>query len=170
MDQYSDKDLLKERILSISHTGGPTNTGKALHITRTACFNKNNGERVDVPNIAVVLTDGFPTIAEFDINKEAVALHQVGTVLAVGITRSVENRFLKVVSSPPQLENENYFTAADFSVLKSILDSIISKTCDASSLKSSVLSGSSTKEPFLSISPNTGPVTTRNTPMGNCSV
>ena len=170
MDRYSDKNLLKKNILSISHTGGPTNTGKALHITRTACFNKNNGDRVDVPNIAVVITDGFPTVVEFDINKEAVALHQVGTVLAVGITDSVESRFLKVISSPSQLEHENYFTAADFSVLRNILDSIISKTCGVSSLKPSVLTRSNTKEPFLSMSPTSGPQTTRITPMGKGSL
>ena len=135
MNQYYYVNNIKERVLSIPYTGGQTNTGKALHITRTQCFNRNNGERPDVPNITVVITDGFPTVIEYVTNVEATALKQVSTVFSVGITKFVDRQFLQMLSSAPQRENENYFLTPEFSGLQTILDSLVAETCHLSSTK-----------------------------------
>ena len=131
LDQYFNAQEVKDAILSIEHLGGLTNTGKALHLTRTECFNRNNGEREGTPNIAVVITDGLPTVIEYNTNLEASSLKRMATVLAVGITNLVEKEFLKEISSAPQIENENYFSSPDFSELGGILSTLVTETCQA---------------------------------------
>ena len=131
MNRYFNHQDLKTAVLSIGYTGGQTNTGEALHVVRTQCFSSNNGERAGVPNIAVVMTDGLPTVIEYDMNTEASLLKQQSTVLAVGITDSVEKPLLKTISSAPRRENENYFSTPDFSSLSNIIRALVVETCEA---------------------------------------
>ena len=131
MSQYYNSQELKDAVSSINYVGGETNTGKALRVTRNECFNRNTGERRGVPNIAVMITDGLPTIAEFDFSTEATRLKQSSTVLVVGITQSVEKQLLRDISSPPQRENENFFTSPDFTSLSSIIEALVDETCQA---------------------------------------
>ena len=131
MDQFYENKVLKEAVSSISYIGGETSTGKALRNTRTQCFNQNNGERRGVPNTAVIITDGLPTVAKFNAFTEASLLKKTSTVLAVGITRSVEKQLLREISSPPQRENENFFTTPDFSNLNNIIEALVTETCEA---------------------------------------
>lgn len=50
-------------------------------------------------------------------------------VYVIGITNSIQISEVQGMSSPPQLENQNYFLAADFQALDSIVSSIVSQTC-----------------------------------------
>ena len=138
MNLYLNSNSLKVAIQSLNHVGGQTNTGKALHITRTQCFATANGERQNVPNIAIVMTDGLPTVVNYNTNVEASMLKRESTVLAVGITEHVEVRLLKDISSFPQKENQNYFTTPDFSDLRDILNILVTETCKAP-LKTTVI-------------------------------
>ena len=131
MNQFYDIQNLKTAVSSINYIGESTNTGKALHITRTQCFNVNKGERPGVPNITIVITDGLPTVIEFDVHKEATLLKQVSTVIAVGITKNIEKHFLRDISSAPQKENENFFVTPDFSGLSTIVNALVTETCEA---------------------------------------
>ena len=138
MNLYLNSDSLKVAVQSLNHLGGQTNTGKALHVTRTHCFARANGERQNVANIAIVVTDGLPTVVDFNTNYEASTLKRESTVLAIGITEHVETRLLKDISSFPQKENQNYFTTPDFSDLRNILNVLVTETCKAP-LKTTVI-------------------------------
>ncbi len=122
---------VRDALRRLQYVGGQTNTGKALFLTRTQCFSERNGERSGVPNIAVVITDGLPTILDFNLNAQARMLQDVATVLAVGVTRDVESELLRQISSPPQRENENFFSTPDFSGLDTILRALVVETCRA---------------------------------------
>ena len=138
MNLYLNSNSLKVAVQSLNHLGGQTNTGKALHVTRTQCFARTYGERQNVPNIAIVMTDGLPTVVNYNTNFEATMLKRESTVLAVGITENVETRLLKDISSFPQKENQNYFTTPDFSDLRGILNVLVTETCKAP-LKTTVI-------------------------------
>ncbi len=131
MNEFLDSRALQESVLAIRHIGGQTNTGKGLYVTRQECFSEFYGDRPGVVNIAVVITDGLPTIMEYDTLFESDLLKEKSTVLAVGITANVESQFLRDISSFPQRENENYFTTPDFSDLTGILNVLVSETCQA---------------------------------------
>ena len=137
LDQFYDPVELKDVVLSLKLIGGETNTGKALHVARTKCFNSKYGEREGVPNIAVIITDGLPTVLDYDLSSEATTLKQISTTLAVGVTDSVEKHLLMELSSSPQKENENYFATPNFLNLGDILKTLVIETCQAP-LKTSV--------------------------------
>ena len=153
MNQYYHTNDIQEAVLSIFLTGGQTNTGKALRIARTQCFNRNNGERPDVPNIVIVITDDIPTILEYVTETETITLKQISTVLAVGITANVDRQFLQTLSSAPQRENENYFLTPDFPGLQNIPDPLVSETCHVLS-RNKPISSAKTQRDTLSSTPN----------------
>ena len=129
LNVFYDIKELQQAISSIKYLGGTTNTGKALYATRTQCFSKESGEREGIPNIAIVITDGLPNVIEYDIFSEASALRQVATVLAVGVTTNAEKLLLTEISSPPQRENEQYFTSPNFSNLADLTEMVVDETC-----------------------------------------
>ncbi len=126
---YREADL-KKGVMNVNYIGGTTNTAEGLELARTSCFDPMNGDRPDVENIAIVITDGIPTVRESDTRPEANKLKQVANVLAIGITENAEKSLLRDISSAPQLENSNYFSAPDFTSLQKILNTLITETCD----------------------------------------
>ena len=129
LTEYSEESMLRQAVLGIQYIGGTTNTAEALQLTANECFNTNNGDRPDVDNLAIIITDGLPTVFDLDLATEAAALKRKATVIAVGITDNVEEDLLRDISSPPQELNQNYFTAPDFTSLDTILRALIFETC-----------------------------------------
>ena len=62
LNKYSNKKDLKDAIRRISYIGGHTNTASGLEIMHRNMFTFNHGDRDNVQNVAIVLTDGFSTI------------------------------------------------------------------------------------------------------------
>ena len=133
LDAYDDNGDLTQAILNIPYLGSQTNTPDALIVTRNQCFNPSNGDRSDVNNLAIIVTDGvpFPNDRRQPAINEARALRNSGVVMvAVGITDIIDEDFLKEMSSSPQTLNQNYFTAADFDVLSEIQKTVVEGTCE----------------------------------------
>ena len=126
--------------------GQTTNTPEALIQTRNQCFNPANGDRPNVLNLAIIVTDGvpFPGSRRAPAIAEAAALRDTGvTMIAIGITEVIDQDFLKEMSSPPQIEGQNYFTATSFGALQTITRTVVEGTCKAVVEGMSVLSFSS---------------------------
>ena len=71
LNDFTDGDTLRRNISRTSYSGGFTNTADALMLTRTQCFNRNRGDREKVPNLAIVITDGIPTVNSGRTTPEA---------------------------------------------------------------------------------------------------
>lgn len=114
--------------------GQTTNTPEALIQTRLQCFNSATGDRPDIVNLAIIVTDGlpYPDNRREPAIREAAALRNKGvTMIAIGVTDVIDEDFLKEMSSPPQIEDQNYFTAADFGALSQIAANVVEGTCEA---------------------------------------
>ena len=61
--------------------------------------------------------------------REAESLKGVATVIAIGVTDVIDRDLLKTISSSPQIENQNWFVAVDFSELNIIRRSVGEGTC-----------------------------------------
>lgn len=133
LSTFDTADAIIQALLNTPYLGQTTNTPEALLQTRTQCFNAANGDRNGVPNLAIVVTDGlpFPPERRQPALDEAQTLKDTGaTVISIGITAGVDADFLRGMSSSPQIENQNYFTAADFDVLNEIQKSVVEGTCE----------------------------------------
>jgi len=57
---------------------------------RTEIFNAANGDRPDVPNVAILITDGVPTREVAELPSEVLRNKNLGTrILGVGVTNAV---------------------------------------------------------------------------------
>jgi len=99
--RYTDKATLLSAINNLSYyKGGSTDMSGGLRLMSTQVFNQT-GDRPDVPNTCVVITDGYPTNpstiqAEIDrIRRDAIR------TLVVGVTNKVDMSTITRLASPP---------------------------------------------------------------------
>ena len=133
LSQYDNSNAIAQAILTSPYLGQTTNTPEALRQTRLQCFNVATGDRPNIPNLAIVVTDGvpFPPDRRTPALDEARALRDTGAVvISIGITDAIDEDFLKGMSSAPQLLGQNYFTATDFGVLIDIQKIVVEGTCE----------------------------------------
>ena len=134
MATFDTAEAINQALLATAYMGQTTNTPEALIQTGTQCFSAANGDRPNVDNLAIVVTDGepFPESRKPPALDEARALRNAGvTVISIGITDHIDADFLKEMSSPPQIEGQNYFTATDFSTLNEIQRTVVEGTCSS---------------------------------------
>ena len=132
MDTYTDAQSIKDAILGLAYLGQTTNTPEGLKVTREQCFNQGNGDRPNVQNLAIFISDGVPFPAERKdpAIREAELLKGVSNVIAIGVTNVMDQDLLRTISSSPQEENQNWFLAVDFSELDVIRRSVGQGTCE----------------------------------------
>ena len=53
------------------------------------------------------------------------------SVIAIGITEVVDKDILRLISSPPQIQGQNFFCVEDFIKLPEIRNAVIEGTCQA---------------------------------------
>jgi len=58
LNANSTEATVKADIMSLSYSGGNANTAAALAYVRTSMLTSAAGDRIDVPNLIVILTDG----------------------------------------------------------------------------------------------------------------
>ena len=134
LDTFSTGSEVERALRNIAYMGQTTNTPEALIQTRNQCFNPATGDRPDVRNLAIIVTDGlpFPGSRRAPAIAEAAALRNADvTMIAIGITDVIDEDFLKEMSSPPQIQGENYFTATSFGALQAITRTVVEGTCKA---------------------------------------
>ena len=113
-----------------------TNTAHALTLARTGMFGANApGDRPDVQNVAIVLTDGKPsnysnTNGKLLAATAATMLRDSGVkIISVGVTNSIDVDLLKEISSPPRVEDQEYFPNPDFEKPLAMIRSIANYPC-----------------------------------------
>ena len=132
LNAYDNNQDVTDAILDINYVGGETDTLEALVQTRTQCFNPSYGDRRDVDNLAIIVTDGVPNPSNLrqPAIEEARRLRDAGTLMvSVGITDVIDEAFLKEMSSSPQTLGTNYFTATNFAALAEIRKVVVEGTC-----------------------------------------
>ena len=132
LNTYIDADSIKDSILRLPYFGQTTNTPEGLRVAREQCFNQANGDRPNVQNLAIFISDGvpFPSDRRDPAIREAETLKGITDVIAIGVTNVIDRQLLRTISSSPQQENRNWFVAVDFSELNVIRRSVGEGTCE----------------------------------------
>lgn len=130
LNEYLDLQQARQVILTTRYPGANTNTSGGIYRARVDLFNPQNGDRPNVPNLAIIITDGKSTFDNEKTIPYAKDLRRDGTaVVSVGVTNSVDENELKEIASLPQQRDRNYFTSPDFQQLDSIIESLLSSAC-----------------------------------------
>ncbi|BFZ22800.1 hypothetical protein BsWGS_25839 [Bradybaena similaris] len=118
----ADKTFIHQQLENVAYQGSTTNTHLALaYVLNNGWNTPANGAR-NGSQVIILITDGKSTIPDQTL-VEAARVKAAGfTIIAVGVTDSIDEDELKAVASKP----EYVITANDYSVL----DYIASKTSD----------------------------------------
>ena len=128
---HGDRDSLRRAITAIPEGIGRTNTYGGLNVMRRLVFTEENGDRPDVPNVAIVLTDGVSTINRELTISEAEAARAAGIrIFSIGVTNDINEDEIRAISSLPQELGRNYWKTPDFLSLNTILKSLQRETCE----------------------------------------
>ena len=132
LNRYNDAESVKRALMSLKHLRQETNTPDAIQVAREQCFNVANGDRPEIQNVAIIVTDGVPHPA----NRRNPAIAQAHVLrsyntrmIAVGITDRIDMDFLKEMSSQPQKEGKDFFRSADFTALDQISKTVADVGC-----------------------------------------
>ncbi|CAC5396105.1 COL6A [Mytilus coruscus] len=129
LDEYQDKQDVKNAIMEIRYEGGGTNTGGAIRYLHTTAFARAAGHRPGYPMIGILITDGYSS-NKAETRKEAMNARLKGIkMFSIGIGNAIDTTELESVASEPK--SQFVFTAASFKLLKSIESLLLSKTCEA---------------------------------------
>lgn len=112
--RYTTKYELINAILNIPYIGSSTETARGLEVMRTQVFGVN-GDRPDVDNTAIIITDGQPTDPDA-VPGEMQLVHGQGiTTYAIGVTNEVNEGTLQELSSDPH--QVDLLRSSDLSIL-----------------------------------------------------
>merc|ERR1712176_57536 len=95
LDQYDDKQDLIDAVMAIPYQGKGTKTNMALEYAVAEGLIQEKGDRPDVPNFVLVLTDGRATD---DVRIGAPALRASAYVVAVGVGKKIKENELKIIA------------------------------------------------------------------------
>ncbi|CAH1241297.1 COL6A3 [Branchiostoma lanceolatum] len=126
LNTFTDKAEVLDAISKINYNGGSTFTGAAINFVRNNEFMSVNGDRDDVPNILIVVTDGNPND---DVSAPAIAANNAGiTTYAVGIGSNVDQSNLVLMTAG---RAGRVLQAADFVDLTTVIGTLQENVCDA---------------------------------------
>ena len=93
---------LEKAILNVNYIPGSTHTGTALQYVRLNSFKPHTGERNNVPNFLVVITDGKSN-GNIPVISEASILHKSTNIetFAIGVGQGVNKPELDAIASSP---------------------------------------------------------------------
>ncbi|ELU05673.1 hypothetical protein CAPTEDRAFT_217523 [Capitella teleta] len=131
LNKYYDKNSVVNAILDMQYGGGNTNTSGGIYMMLTEIFVEDNGDRPNVPDTAIVITDGVSTRDSDKTIPYAIQAKDRGIrMLAVGIGAEINEDELEGIASPPDATTgQTVFTVQNFDKLTNILDKLVTQTC-----------------------------------------
>jgi len=101
-NDYDNVDDLVVAVQNIPYKGKGTNTNSAVEWATQVGMTEAMGDRPDVKNFVVILTDGR---AEDNVALGAPALHQKGMIIVIGVGNKVREKDLYTLAGPGNEDN-----------------------------------------------------------------
>lgn len=127
LNQFGTRQQVVDAILNIPYTYGSTNTAGAIDVMDREMFTVINGDRPDVPNIGIIITDGVSNVNSRSTVPNAVAARARGIhIYAIGIALT-DTRELDAMASVPS--SDNSFNVNSFDELNILKQKVFSALC-----------------------------------------
>lgn len=127
LNDYNTKTAVFDAVDKITWRYGSTNTADGLKSMHETMFTAANGDRPDVPNICVIMTDGVSNINYRRTIPEAEAARQKGIhIYAIGIALKDVEELNGIASQPASL---NAFAVNTFDELEGLDEKIFESVC-----------------------------------------
>ncbi|KAK3778041.1 hypothetical protein RRG08_021522 [Elysia crispata] len=119
LNRYNSKEELTKRINQIEPPRGGRDTAAAIKYMENSMFQTVNGDRPEVPNIAIILTDGKSTRPEETKLAAQRARNNGIVIFSVGVGNETSRTELTDMASDP--DNRHVLTVTDFTKLASTM-------------------------------------------------
>ncbi|XP_013384288.1 collagen alpha-4(VI) chain-like [Lingula anatina] len=126
LNTHNTEAAISAAVDRIKQKRGGTKTAVALSTARTSSFTAAKGDRSNVPNIVIVMTDGKSNNMAATA-REANMLRNIASVFAIGVGRNVRTAELKAMANDP--DSKYVFTVTDFSALSNIETKLATDAC-----------------------------------------
>ncbi|XP_064602245.1 collagen alpha-6(VI) chain-like [Liolophura sinensis] len=126
LNQFSTKEEVLQAFDHVQDIHQGTATHRALKYAREISFTAENGDRPDIPNVAILLTDGQSTHPDKTATEQALLKAAGVRVFAIGIGW-VDEAELRLIASDPVDKYFHY--VKDFSGLDEILAEFQQTSC-----------------------------------------
>ena len=138
LNTYYDAATMSDHIFSIRWQPGNTNTSGGLREMTFQQFGRiDRGDRPDVPNMAIVITDGRSTRDGDRTIPDAETARDRGIqIISVGISDMIDVNEIQEMSSHPQMEGSNYILRHSFHELDQALINIFCSQASCTSKNS----------------------------------
>ena len=129
LDKYGTKlELLNALVFNPAR--GRTHTADGLRLLRTEIFRSDRGDRSNVPNKAIVITDGYSNINAQETELQADEAKKEGIeLIAVGIGDKVEMSEIYDIASDPVADNALFITMSERNRVVQIADRVSRRLC-----------------------------------------
>lgn len=118
-----------QAVENMSVVGSTTNTSSAINTMRTVVFSPDNGDRWDVNNVGIVITDGQSDNSQATA-AEALAAKDAGVrMYAIGLTDEIDSNELKRIASEPL--NEHYYNRTSIKLVQTVTSQLLWSVCHA---------------------------------------
>jgi collagen type VI alpha len=127
LNSYDNKRKLQAAVSGITYEYGNTNTASGIKLARSSLFSEAKGNRPDVPDYLVVITDGLSNINHEATLPEAEFARKQGIhVIAVGVGIADPWELNGIASKPSET---NVFQIQNWDALWDISETLIDRTC-----------------------------------------
>ena len=130
LNSYFDKETLIDAVSNVTFKDESTNTLSAIQFLENVMLQEENGDRLDVIDVAVFITDGKPTNKEEDVRKAAEHLKEKMRIImiAIGVGDDVNDITLLDIAS----DADHAFHVSGFNSLPKLKRKIEQSLCDSS--------------------------------------
>lgn len=114
-------------IKNLPYIGGDTNIAMGLRAAREVVFTAQNGDRFDVKNLVVLVTDGKDNVDEGEVSREAQLLKQTGAdIICVGVSNEAYMAELRTIAT----RSDYAIQVEQYAALQGAVSDIISVSCE----------------------------------------
>ncbi|GAB1606555.1 adhesive plaque matrix protein 2-like, partial, partial [Argonauta hians] len=126
LNEYFTKKEIFRAIKNIHYYSKGTMTNSALDYLREKSFTEKAGDRKNIQNIAIVMTDGV-SLNPYATKAAARKLRATGTMIFVVGIKDYDKREINGIASKPS--SKFTYPVSGFQALNGIVESLVSKTC-----------------------------------------
>ncbi len=130
LNEHQTQSAFSKSVMAVPYEPGRTNMAAALRTMRTDMFERIHGDRPGVPNIGVLIADGYSSIDMHDTTVQARRAREKGIqlfTLGIGIEDFDE---LKLIAN----NDKRVFSADGFDALTDLAQSMADAICKGKSL------------------------------------
>lgn len=134
LNQYPTRQDVIQAITYAPYLGGKTNTAAGLQLLRETAFQEATGDRSYAKNIAILVANQESTVDQKATVAEAIKCRLAGIkMMVVRIENRLQNSIeMETIASLPR--SSNLFFVSKLSQLPSIVNSVVSETCNSEQL------------------------------------